>query len=104
MVFVTLVGMTDVIVYFCRQSDTADPISYPAHISGAAVGLLAGITFLKNLRWENFERYIWAASACITVLLLLLPAVFSLANPSHFEPSGKLLTPHVTCTSGPIII
>jgi hypothetical protein len=107
--FVTLIGISDVIIYFYRQSDVANlepPVSYPAHISGAVIGLLAGITCLKNLRWENFERYIWAGSVCLCLIILGAPIVFSLANPNYFTASVNYLNFHdlTQCTSGPIII
>ena len=43
---------------------------YTAHRSGALASLLLGITCLKNLRWECHERYIWAVSATVFVLLI----------------------------------
>ena len=102
MLLVLLVAATDVIVYFTRQSDETaaglEPVSYPAHISGAAIGLLAGITFLKNLHWERFERYVWAGSAFIAALMLVLPIVFSLASPEHYMTVSDL------CSSAPTII
>ena len=61
------------------------PVSYAAHMSGALTGLLVGITCLKNLRWERHERYIWAVSATVFVLLIGSAVVWSLANPGHFE-------------------
>ena len=106
MVFVTLVGLSDVVMYFMQQSDV-EQVSYPAHISGAAIGLFAGVTFLKNLRWESFERYIWAASVFISLLLIGLPVVFSLANPSYFESASSYLNFSdylIDCSSGPVII
>ena len=107
MFFVTLIGLSDVIVYFYRQSDVTsiqDPISYPAHISGAAVGLLAGITCLKNLRWERFERYIWAASACLCLIIIGTPAIFTLANPVYFEEPVRYLNFTLSCSADAEII
>jgi hypothetical protein len=107
MFFVTLIGLSDVIVYFYRQSDVAsvqDPISYPAHISGAAVGLLAGITCLKNLRWETFERFIWAASACVCLVIIATPAIFTLTNPAYFEEPVRYLNFTLSCIVGAEII
>lgn len=108
MVIVSMVGLSDIVIYIYRQTgDPAnlDPVSYPAHISGAAIGLLAGITFLKNLHWERLERYIWAASLAISVVLIGLPIVFSLVDSEHFEAAVEHLNFSVVrCTSGPVIL
>lgn len=83
---VCIVTFTDVIVYIYDTYIVGheNPISYPAHISGAATGLLVGITCLKNLRWETHERYIWAFSVFTFVILMLVAIVWNVAFPSHF--------------------
>lgn len=111
MFVVSLVAITDVAVFIYEhynKGDTPDQISisYPAHISGALAGLLVGITCLKNLRWERHERYIWAVSVIVFVLLIGSAIVFSIANPSYFASATKsrpFYSP-VNCTSLPIVL
>ena len=49
---VMVVALADVVVYVYDMYVVGhtNPVSYPAHISGAITGLLMGITVLKNLR------------------------------------------------------
>ncbi len=108
---VTAVAITDVGVYiydhYSGSNNDQLPISYPAHISGAIAGLLIGITCLKNLHWEKHEKYIWAISVCIFVLLIGSAMIFSIANPSHFTSSVRQTyqaMSNVNCSSGPIIL
>ena len=112
---VLVVALADVIVYVYDMYVVGhtNPVSYPAHISGAITGLLMGITVLKNLRsvthsvcrkrhalhneirldfdfpfrscrWEQHERVIWAVSVCTFVVLMLVGIVWNVAVPSHF--------------------
>ena len=85
---VSVVAVTDVAVYIYNMhvvgSAGAQPVSYAAHLEGAITGLLVGITCLKNLRWETHERYVWAVSATVFVLLIGSAIVFSVAYPSWF--------------------
>ncbi len=107
LVMVIVVALSDVIVFFYQyfnESAIVEPISYPAHISGAVIGLVAGITFLKNLCWERFERYIWATSVVTNVLIIGFPIVFSLANSDHFDGATEFLNFSDVCSSGPVII
>ena len=56
---VIVVALTDAAVYVYDvhvAGHAANPVSYPAHVSGAVTGLLVGISALKNLRWEPHER------------------------------------------------
>ena len=97
---VTVVAITDlgVYVYDAFISDKPhSPIGYAAHISGAVAGLLVGITCLKNLRWENHEKYIWAASACTFAILISIAIIWSLAFPSHFVGIRHVF--NITCIS-----
>ncbi len=83
---VLVVALTDIVVYVydVYVVGHTNPVSYPAHISGAVTGLLVGISALKNLRWEPHERYIWAASTFTFVVLMLVAIVWNVAVPSHF--------------------
>ena len=86
---VIVVAVTDVAVYIYNMhvvgtASGAQPVSYAAHLAGAITGLLVGITCLKNLRWETHERYVWAVSATIFILLIGSAVVFSVAYPSWF--------------------
>ena len=86
---VIVVAVTDVAVYIYNMhvigtAAGAQPVSYAAHLAGAITGLLVGITCLKNLRWETHERYVWAVSATIFILLIGSAVVFSVAYPSWF--------------------
>ncbi len=83
---VLVVALTDTVVYVYDMyvAGHTNPVSYPAHISGAATGLLVGIVALKNLRWEPHERYIWAVSTFTFVALMLTAIVWNLAVPGHF--------------------
>ncbi len=83
---VMVVALTDISVYIYDMYVVGhtNPVSYPAHISGAVTGLLVGISALKNLRWEPHERYIWAASTFAFLVLLLVAIVWNVAVPSHF--------------------
>ena len=85
-IVVCVVAFTDVVVYIYDMYVVghSNPVSYPAHIAGAVTGLLVGITALKNLRWEKHERYIWAASICTFVALMLVAIIWNLAAPTHF--------------------
>ena len=80
--FVSLVAVSDISVYLYDVYVTAvsdaggegggkQPVSHAAHISGALTGLLVGIICLKNLRWEQHERYIWAVSGTTPFLVHL---------------------------------
>lgn len=111
MFIVSLVAITDVAVFIYEHYNkgvTPDQISvsYPAHVSGALAGLLVGITCLKNLRWERHERYIWAISVIIFVLLIGTAIIFSLAYPSYFATANQPRTFYreVNCTSLPIVL
>jgi len=89
---VLTVALTDVAVflyenYFSSADSTGNPVSYPAHVSGAATGLLVGISALKNLRWEPHERYIWAASTLTFCVLMLTAVAWNVAVPAHFPGS-----------------
>ena len=84
---VAFVALSDVIVYVYNiyvAGYTSTPISYPAHIAGAATGLLLGITVLKNLHWEKYEKYIWALSVFVFIVLMLVGTIWNLAVPDHF--------------------
>ncbi len=83
---VLVVALTDVGVYVYDMYVVGhtNPVSYPAHISGAITGLLVGITALKNLRWEPHEVYIWAFSCLTFAVLMLVAIVWNLTVPSHF--------------------
>ena len=101
---VSVVAVTDVAVYIYNmhvvgESARGQPVSYAAHLSGALTGLLVGITCLKNLCWETHERYIWAVSATVFILLIGSAIVFSVAYPSYFVgvPDGIKITHN--CTS-----
>ena len=101
---VMVVAVSDISVYvydiYVSGNDQV-PIGYAAHISGAISGLLVGILCLKNLRWEEHEKYIWAISACIFALLIGSAIVYSLAYPSHFVGVRHAL--NITCISNDII-
>ena len=129
---VCVVAITDVAVYIYEQykgdtgaaltSNTAEgdvntptavvsaaPISYAAHISGALAGLLVGIVCLKNLRWEKYERYIWAVAVCVFVLLIGTAIVFSLAMPNYFMDTGGIPgfpshTLGMNCSAEPFVL
>ncbi len=83
---VAVVALTDfaVYIYDVHVVGHSAPVSYPAHISGAIVGLLVGIVCLKNLRWEKYERIIWIISILVFSVLMLIAIVFSIAVPEHF--------------------
>lgn len=84
---VSVVAVTDLAVYIYDMhivGGQGQPVSYAAHLSGALTGLLVGITCLKNLRWETYERYIWAVSATVFVLLIGTAIIWNFADPSHF--------------------
>lgn len=83
---VLVVALTDVAVYVYDMYVVGhtNPVSYPAHISGAITGLLVGVIALKNLRWEPHEKYIWVASTVTFATLMLTAIVWNLAWPSHF--------------------
>ena len=102
---VLIVAISDIAVYvydiYVAPSGKQVPIGYAAHISGAISGLLVGILCLKNLRWEEHEKYIWAASACVFILLIGSAMVYSLAFPSHFI--GIRGTFNITCISNKIL-
>jgi len=100
---VMVVAITDVGVYVYDAfiSDQPQPISYPAHISGAISGLLVGIMCLKNLRWENYEKYIWAASTLLFVIMISTAIIWSLAFPSHFIGIRERV--NITCIPGDIL-
>ena len=100
---VSVVAVTDVAVYIYNmhvvgESAGAQPVSYAAHLAGAITGLLVGITCLKNLRWETHERYVWAVSATVFILLIGSAIVFSVANPSYFVgvPDGIQIASNCT--------
>ena len=101
---VTIVAVSDIAVYvydiYVSNSQQV-PIGYAAHISGAIAGLLVGIVCLKNLRWEEHEKYIWALSACIFGLLIGSTIIYSVAFPSHFIGIRNVL--NITCVSDHII-
>ena len=103
-VIVLMVALTDVFVYVYDvyvkgRSASQSPISYPAHISGAATGLLVGIMCLKNLHWETYEKYIWAVSSLTFALLMLTAIVWNLAVPSHFTGAPIF----VNCTTDRVL-
>ena len=101
-IFVVLVvAFTDIIVYIydIYVVGHSNPVSYPAHISGAATGLLVGITVLKNLRWEQHERVIWLVSILTFGILMTVAIVWNVAVPSHF--TGLLV--HVGCISNQVL-
>ena len=101
---VTVVAVTDVAVYIYNMtvvgsSGGGQPVSYAAHLAGALTGLLVGITCLKNLRWETHERYVWAVSATVFILLIGSAVVFSIAYPSWFVGISPEIRSHMTnCT------
>ena len=101
---VTVVAVTDVAVYIYNMtvvgsSGGGQPVSYAAHLAGALTGLLVGITCLKNLRWETHERYVWAVSATVFILLIGSAIVFSIAYPSWFAGIPPEIRSHMTnCT------
>ena len=91
--FVIFVAITDIAVYlydmYVAEGEKEHPVSYAAHLSGALTGLLVGITCLKNLRWERHERYIWAISALVFILLIGSAIVWNFADPNHFVGTPK---------------
>ena len=44
--------------------------SYTAHMSGVLMGVLVGLTILKNRRVEHWERYLIIASLLSAALIL----------------------------------
>jgi len=105
--FVSFVAITDVGVYLYNvyikdvASIEEQPVSYAAHLSGALTGLLVGITCLKNLRWERHERYIWAISALVFLLLIGSAIVWSIADKQRF--TGIPSTVKIDCISDKLL-
>ena len=102
---VVIVAVSDVAVYiydiYLSGTQNGKPIGYAAHISGAIAGLFVGILVLRNLRWEKHERYIWAFSFSLFVLLIGSAIIWSIAVPSHF--SGIRHKVNITCISANIL-
>jgi len=102
---VVIVAVSDVAVYvydiYLSAETTQKPVGYAAHIAGAFAGLFVGILVLRNLRWERHERYIWAFSACVFLLLIGSPIIWSLAVPSHFV--GIRHQVNITCLSDHVL-
>ena len=103
---VLIVAICDIAVYLydmyvVANDNLHESIGYAAHISGAIAGLLVGILSLKNLRWENHERYIWMASASLFVILIGTAILWSVAFPSHFTGISPVL--NISCVSDHII-
>ena len=85
-IVVILIALTDISVYVYDLyiEGSSNPVSYPAHISGSISGLLVGITVLKNLHWQKYERYIWYVSIFIFVVLMLIAILWNLIDSNHF--------------------
>ena len=82
------------------------PLSYPANMAGAIVGLLVGIIFLKNLRWERHKRVIWIISILLFVAIMLCAIIFNIVAGGHFTGATidpKLLDAEPGCKSKNII-
>ena len=92
---VVIVAVSDVAVYvydiYLSAETSQKPVGYAAHIAGAFAGLFVGILVLRNLRWERHERYIWAFSACV-FLLLIGSAIPCEGIPGHTPAASR---PHV---------
>ena len=101
---VVIVVVSDIAVYvydIYLSSESQKPVGYAAHISGAIAGLFVGILVLRNLRWERHERYIWAFSACVFILLIGSAIIWSLAVPTHFV--GIRHQVNITCLSDHVL-
>ena len=101
---VVIVAVSDVAVYIYDiylSNTTGKSIGYAAHISGAVAGLFVGILVLRNLRWERHERYIWAFSGCVFILLLGSAIIYSVTMPDHF--TGIRYKFNITCISRDVL-
>ena len=82
------------------------PVSYPANIAGAIMGLLVGIIFLKNLRWEKHKRVIWIISVLLFIAMMLCAIIFNIVGGGHFTGAAidpTLLAGEPGCMSNNIL-
>merc|ERR1719510_2948466 len=75
-----MTAATDVCVYIYQTAvlGQAKPVSYPAHIAGAASGLLVGVICLRNLSWERHQKYIWVFCLVLYTLLVSVAVVWNI--------------------------
>jgi len=62
-------------------------IGYAAHVAGAIAGLLVGISILRNLEVQAWEKKVWWASIILYIVLMLVAIIWNAAFPSYFLPS-----------------
>ena len=50
-------------------------------------GVLFGILFVKNLKWERWEKYVWWVSLCVSGILVVFAALFNVFYVGHYPPT-----------------
>jgi len=63
-----------IINYFQGEGNST---SYTAHMSGVVMGILVGLTILKNRRVEHWEKYLIVASLLLAALLLIVLVILN---------------------------
>jgi len=75
--FLVLAGVDIGIAVYYRYMGTNTKVSYVAHLAGALVGLLLGLIVLRNLKTDNWEKYIWWACLVMFLGLLVITLVWN---------------------------
>jgi hypothetical protein len=63
-------------------------VGYPAHLGGGIAGLLIGIYILKNLKWEDWETYLWYGSLVVGFCLVVFAVAWNILKKDYY-PENK---------------
>ena len=72
-----------------RSSKTGRTLSIAAHLSGGLVGVMLGLSVLKNFKKSKKEKIISYVAIVIFVVALILGVVFNAINPIPSCKSSK---------------
>ena len=63
-----------------RSSETGRTLSFAAHLSGGLVGVMLGLSVLKNFKKSKIETIITYVAIAVYVIAMVLGVVFNARN------------------------
>ena len=72
-----------------RSSKTGRTLSIAAHLSGGLVGVMLGLSVLKNFKKTKKEKIITNVAIVVFVIAMILDVVFNARNPIPICDTAK---------------
>ena len=72
-----------------RNLDTGRALSLSAHLSGGLVGVMMGLSVLKNFKKSKIETIITYVAIAVYVIAMVLGVVFNARNPIPICDTAK---------------